>query len=154
MKAATTAEEMIQSWSTVGERHQPQILLYSLSVVKMSTHLDAYSYVQRLKSATKKKLNDISLSRLSSCLLTQEYLYRFVAVATGGWAAGPWQRSRSRGKGRVCTVHACDANPHILRWCVCESGMCLYSLQLRKSLKSVGTLVICNISCLFGHLDV
>lgn len=52
MKAATTAEETIQSWSTVGECHQPQILLYSLSVVKMSTHLDAYSYVQQLKSAT------------------------------------------------------------------------------------------------------
>nr|XP_040024120.1 usherin isoform X2 [Gasterosteus aculeatus aculeatus] len=27
-----------------------------------------------------------------------EYLYRFVAVAAGGWAAGPWQRGRSRGK--------------------------------------------------------
>lgn len=52
VKAATTAEETIQSWSTVGERHQPQILLYSLSVVKMFTHLDAYLYVQRLKSAT------------------------------------------------------------------------------------------------------
>ncbi|XP_053172998.1 usherin [Scomber japonicus] len=27
-----------------------------------------------------------------------EYLYRFVALAAGGWAAGPWQRGRSRGK--------------------------------------------------------
>ncbi|XP_028328840.1 usherin isoform X1 [Gouania willdenowi] len=27
-----------------------------------------------------------------------EYLYRFVALAEGGWTAGPWQRSRSRGK--------------------------------------------------------
>uniref|UniRef100_A0A3Q4AAY9 Uncharacterized protein n=1 Tax=Mola mola TaxID=94237 RepID=A0A3Q4AAY9_MOLML len=25
-----------------------------------------------------------------------EYLYRFVALASGGWAAGPWQRGRSR----------------------------------------------------------
>lgn len=52
VKAATTAEETIQSWSTVGESHQPQILLCSLSVVKMSTYLDVYSYIQRLKSAT------------------------------------------------------------------------------------------------------
>ncbi|XP_029354432.1 usherin [Echeneis naucrates] len=28
-----------------------------------------------------------------------EYLYRFVALAAGGWAAGPWQRGRSRGRG-------------------------------------------------------
>ncbi|KAK2854220.1 hypothetical protein Q5P01_006881 [Channa striata] len=27
-----------------------------------------------------------------------EYLYRFVALAAGGWAAGPWQRGRTRGK--------------------------------------------------------
>ncbi|XP_075319241.1 usherin [Odontesthes bonariensis] len=27
-----------------------------------------------------------------------EYLYRFVALAAGGWAAGPWQRGRSRSK--------------------------------------------------------
>nr|XP_014268858.2 usherin [Maylandia zebra] len=27
-----------------------------------------------------------------------EYLYRFVALAAGGWAAGPWERGRSRGK--------------------------------------------------------
>uniref|UniRef100_A0A3B4TAI5 Usherin n=1 Tax=Seriola dumerili TaxID=41447 RepID=A0A3B4TAI5_SERDU len=27
-----------------------------------------------------------------------EYLYRFVALAAGGWAAGPWQRGRSRGR--------------------------------------------------------
>ncbi|AWP01780.1 putative usherin-like [Scophthalmus maximus] len=27
-----------------------------------------------------------------------EYLYRFVASAAGGWAAGPWQRGRSRGR--------------------------------------------------------
>ncbi|KAK2920361.1 hypothetical protein Q8A73_002565 [Channa argus] len=27
-----------------------------------------------------------------------EYLYRFVALAEGGWAAGPWQRGRTRGK--------------------------------------------------------
>ncbi|XP_044201958.1 usherin [Thunnus albacares] len=27
-----------------------------------------------------------------------EYLYRIVALAAGGWAAGPWQRGRSRGK--------------------------------------------------------
>ncbi|XP_069030560.1 usherin [Embiotoca jacksoni] len=27
-----------------------------------------------------------------------EYLYRLVALAAGGWAAGPWQRGRSRGK--------------------------------------------------------
>uniref|UniRef100_A0A3P8RYW1 Usherin n=1 Tax=Amphiprion percula TaxID=161767 RepID=A0A3P8RYW1_AMPPE len=27
-----------------------------------------------------------------------EYLYRFVALGAGGWAAGPWQRGRSRGK--------------------------------------------------------
>ncbi|XP_047436500.1 usherin [Mugil cephalus] len=27
-----------------------------------------------------------------------EYLYRSVALAAGGWAAGPWQRGRSRGK--------------------------------------------------------
>ncbi|XP_041646715.1 usherin [Cheilinus undulatus] len=27
-----------------------------------------------------------------------EYLYRFVALAAGGWAAGPWQRGRSHGK--------------------------------------------------------
>ncbi|KAG7247499.1 hypothetical protein CRUP_028892, partial [Coryphaenoides rupestris] len=26
-----------------------------------------------------------------------EYLYRYVAVAAGGWSAGPWQRGRSRG---------------------------------------------------------
>lgn len=30
----------------------------------------------------------------------QEYLYRFVALAAGGWAAGPWQRGRSRSKGK------------------------------------------------------
>lgn len=28
-----------------------------------------------------------------------EYLYRFVALAAGGWAAGPWQRGRSRSTG-------------------------------------------------------
>ncbi|XP_030271338.1 usherin [Sparus aurata] len=27
-----------------------------------------------------------------------EYLYRFVALAAGGWATGPWQRGRSRSK--------------------------------------------------------
>uniref|UniRef100_UPI0037E7E888 usherin n=1 Tax=Semicossyphus pulcher TaxID=241346 RepID=UPI0037E7E888 len=27
-----------------------------------------------------------------------EYLYRFVAVAAGGWGAGPWQRGRSQSK--------------------------------------------------------
>uniref|UniRef100_A0A4W6FW95 Usherin n=1 Tax=Lates calcarifer TaxID=8187 RepID=A0A4W6FW95_LATCA len=27
-----------------------------------------------------------------------EYLYRFVALAAGGWASGPWQRGRSRGR--------------------------------------------------------
>ncbi|XP_078016774.1 usherin [Epinephelus lanceolatus] len=27
-----------------------------------------------------------------------EYLYRFVALAAGGWAAGPWQRGRGRSK--------------------------------------------------------
>ncbi|KAM9408306.1 LOW QUALITY PROTEIN: usherin [Pholidichthys leucotaenia] len=27
-----------------------------------------------------------------------EYLYRLVALGAGGWAAGPWQRGRSRGK--------------------------------------------------------
>ncbi|XP_060897032.1 usherin [Labrus mixtus] len=27
-----------------------------------------------------------------------EYLYRFVALAAGGWSAGPWQRGRSRSK--------------------------------------------------------
>ncbi|KAG7481797.1 usherin [Solea senegalensis] len=27
-----------------------------------------------------------------------EYLYRFVALAAGGWTAGPWERGRSRGR--------------------------------------------------------
>ncbi|KAM9860567.1 LOW QUALITY PROTEIN: usherin [Aulostomus maculatus] len=27
-----------------------------------------------------------------------EYLYRFIALAAGGWAVGPWQRGRSRGR--------------------------------------------------------
>lgn len=31
---------------------------------------------------------------------SEEYLYRFVALAAGGWAAGPWQRGRSRSKGK------------------------------------------------------
>lgn len=34
----------------------------------------------------------------------EEYLYRFVALAAGGWAAGPWQRGRSRSKGKRCLV--------------------------------------------------
>lgn len=36
---------------------------------------------------------------------SQEYLYRTVALATGGWAAGPWQRGRSRGRSKITT---CD----------------------------------------------
>lgn len=42
VKAVTTAEETIPCWCTVGERHKPQILLYSLSVVMMSTHWYKY----------------------------------------------------------------------------------------------------------------
>lgn len=34
----------------------------------------------------------------------QEYLYRFVALAAGGWAAGPWQRGRSRSKGKTSLI--------------------------------------------------
>lgn len=34
----------------------------------------------------------------------QEYLYRFVALASGGWATGPWQRGRSRSKGKTSLI--------------------------------------------------
>lgn len=34
----------------------------------------------------------------------QEYLYRFVALAAGGWATGPWQRGRSRSKGKMSLI--------------------------------------------------
>lgn len=35
VKAGTTAEEMIQCWSTLGEQHKPQIILYNLSLVNI-----------------------------------------------------------------------------------------------------------------------
>ncbi|KAF7211777.1 usherin-like [Nothobranchius furzeri] len=41
------------------------------------------------------KLNNTCL--LCFICLFPEYLYRFVALAAGGWAASPWQRGRSHG---------------------------------------------------------
>lgn len=146
VKAVTTAEEMIRCWCTVGEWHKPPILIYSLSVVMMSTHLykylDTYLYTHHWKTTEElsspwmvknnsgrhffhmshKILNDISLSRLSFsslllCVNTQEYLYRFVALATGGWTAGPWQRGRSRGTGKLCV---CEWHKSWLFVCECE----------------------------------
>ncbi|XP_068431767.1 usherin [Clinocottus analis] len=43
-------------------------------------------------SGRKTRATDYSLQPFT------EYLYRFVALAVGGWAAGPWQRVRSRSK--------------------------------------------------------
>lgn len=39
----------------------------------------------------------------------QEYLYRYVALAAGGWAAGPWQRGRSRSTGKTLIISPADA---------------------------------------------
>ncbi|CAJ1048931.1 LOW QUALITY PROTEIN: usherin [Xyrichtys novacula] len=44
-------------------------------------------YSGRITKATDKSLQPFT-----------EYLYRFVALAAGGWAAGPWQRGRSLSK--------------------------------------------------------
>ncbi|KAM6942982.1 usherin [Xenentodon cancila] len=43
-------------------------------------------------SGTKTQATDYSLQPFT------EYLYRFVALAAGGWASSPWQRGRSRGQ--------------------------------------------------------
>ncbi|CAL8404780.1 unnamed protein product, partial [Boreogadus saida] len=47
-----------------------------------------------------------------------EYLYRCVAVAEGGWSAGPWERGRSRGTGSV--LHAGRAPVH-RRYPTCDT---------------------------------
>lgn len=44
VKAGTTAEETIQCWCIVGERHKPQIIIYSPSLVTMhSVHARDYT---------------------------------------------------------------------------------------------------------------
>lgn len=121
VKAVTTAEETIQCWCTLGEQHKPPILIYSLSVVMIPTHLykylDTYLYAPHWNTTEEpsspwmmkndrgrhffhmshKILNDVALCHLS-CVWTHKN------TCTGLW---PWlQEAGLQGLGREVAAEA------------------------------------------------